>query len=133
MFYGWLAAWGIHYQKKKNNTLHTAVRWKISSRLACCKLCVILRSRVLLVCTPEYMVFVGFNTVLSRSTVAPPTLLERNRRFCTPVPSRISLNTVPLAAPTPSFDSPLQTRKNSNELCFVASFLLSSGHETFVR
>ena len=48
-------------------------------------------------------------------------------------PGRISWHTVPVATPATSFDSPLQTRKYAKVLFFIASFLVSSSQETFVK
>ena len=88
---------------------------------------------------------------MSRCTVAPPTFLERNRRFfffSKPAPGRISWNLVPLAPPRRHrpivfrllYNSRLllQTRKYiwSIQYCmkilfFTSFFLVSSNHETW--
>ena len=63
---------------------------------------------------------------MSRSTVTPPTFLSRNRRFLEPAYGRIPWNTVPLATPTSSVDSPSFANKKMYDNCiiFTAYFLV---------
>ena len=68
-----------------------------------------------------------------QSTVASPTFLQRKLTVVKPAPGLISRNTAPLATPTSPFDSPLQTTTYKNMFFFVASFVVSSSREKFVK
>ena len=71
----------------------------------------------------------------SRSTVAPPTFLQRNRRFQNQLPV-VSIETrrcPSTPSPTSSSDRSLHPRKYVDSMFSIVSFLVSSSHETFVK
>ena len=63
----------------------------------------------------------------------PPNFPLTKSPVLKPASGRISRNTVPLATPTLSFDSPFHTRKYVKLCFFMASFLVSSGHGMCVK
>ena len=68
------------------------------------------------------------------TVVASPNFSRTKSPVLKQPPGRISLKYgARLPPPTSSFDSPVQTRKYVNTVFFVASFLESSSHETFVK
>ena len=55
---------------------------------------------------------------------SPTNFSSTKPQVLKPAASRVSRNTVPIATPTSSLDSPLQTKKYMEDTLFVASFLV---------